>query len=336
MEKLQRNDAEKTVTEYEVIADTSIVGELKYGPYKFKTWEVSNKSEGEKRKLLLQICETKYDDEKSKEEKKEKPYYHGGGIADELVILSSLFLRCRLYLGPITRMDDNPIMLNMKKAGWIDEQLIQGGCNLENIADLLKLVEGLNPELHQKFILAAKLYHQALLVIEEYPDIAYLNLVSAIEVLSGDTDIGKIELSEIDEKLAIYVDSIEDNTVKQNIKNHIIVRERFIRRRFVSFIIQHLDQSFWLRNRPEQGKIEKEELASLLRRIYDQRSRTLHTGEPFPISVFFSPIPPGAEISKAVRMKAMSKSWEAKDFIPYPHFFERIVNYVLKTYLFEN
>lgn len=338
IEKINRNNVKSTTTEYEIIADSAVIGELKYGPYILKTWEVETKREGEERKLLLKIREKPTSDsEISTNAAKTSALYHGGGIAEELVALSSLFLRRRLRVGPILRMGDLDILLKMKY-GWLDKPLIAGGKRLEDIADWIDRVVTLDQKHHQKFILSTKLYHQSLLIIEDFPDIAYLNLVSAIEVLSGDYVLDSPSLSDLcDSKLQNLINKIDDKKLRCEIESHFVEKERFHKRKFVSFILEHIDHDFWKeKGRPKSGRIKQEELPDLLKRIYDQRSRTLHNGEPFPISIYLPPIPIGAEILKGRSMASRGKMWKPKDFIPYPHFFERLVNFVLKTFLLRN
>jgi hypothetical protein len=180
IEALKSEGVESHITEYEVIADTHIVGDFTYGPYYFTIWEFSTKHEGEERKLRLRIRERAFSNDYQPWKSAERSgFYHGGGTADELVALASLFLRRRFQLGSIVRMDDSPRLLSIKQ-GWIDRPLVAGQSNLEELPEWLKLVEGLDSSYHQRFILAVRLYHRALLMIEEQPDMAYLNLISAI------------------------------------------------------------------------------------------------------------------------------------------------------------
>lgn len=336
IEVLTNKNIETHVTEYEVITDAHIVGEFTYGPYYFTVWEIGIKQEGEKRKLCLRIRERALSkDYQPSETATRSAYYHGGGIADELLALASLSLRRKFQLGPIVRMNDIPRILSLRK-DWIDRSLVTGRSNLEELLELLKLVEGLNSDYHQRFILAVRLYHRALLLIEEQPDLAYLNLISAIETLCQDHDIGKITISDLDQEIAELMDSMENKDLRNKIEQAILKRERFIGRRFVAFIIDHTDEDFWTKEkRPEHGRIEPKDLANLLKRIYERRSRTLHTGEPFPASIFSPPIM-GAEIDFSLNVIKGEKKWEPKDFIPHPYFFERLVNHVLKTFLEKN
>lgn len=336
IEALKGEGVESHVTEYEVIAYAHIVGEFTYGPYYFTIWEFSNKHEGEERKLCLKIRERAFsNDDQTWKSAQRSGFYHGGGTADELVALASLFLRRRFQLGSIVRMDDSPRLLSMNQ-GWIDKPLVAGQSNLAELPEWLKLVEGLDSTYHQRFILAVRLYHRSLLLIEEQPDIAYLSLISAVEVLCQETDIGKITLSDLDKQLAKLVNSVENEDLRNKIEQTILKRERFISRRFVAFILEHIEESFWTEEkRPKHGQIKPEEIPNLLKRIYEQRSRTLHTGEPFPPSIFSPPMME-EEIDFSLGMIKGEKRWEPKDFIPHPHFFERLVNHVFRNFIKRN
>lgn len=333
--ELGDNCNESIIYEYEVIADANIIGHLDYGPYVFSMWEISEKNEGEKRKLCLQIKSKKFNSDDLKlNEAKRNGFYHGGGIAEEIIYLSSLFLRRRIELGPVVRIDNRPSSFNKGKR-MLDKPLITGSSNLGALHEWFKLVENLSSKYDQKFILATRLYHRSLLLIEEEPDLAYLDLISSIEVLCQDTKIGKVSLCDLDPKLAKAIYSL-DNDLKEKIEKAILKREKFIKRKFVKFIMDHIDDSFWIENeRPEYGVIKKDELKDYLERIYNQRSRTLHSGEPFPPNIFTAPMDK-TEIDFSLGMIIGDKKWELKDYIPYPRFFEKLVNHVIINFLRRN
>lgn len=132
------------------------------------------------------------------------------------------------------------------------------------------------------------------------------------------------------------IEAIEDRELRSKIEHSILKRERFIGRRFITFILDHIENDFWIKDkRPEHGQIKPEQLPELLKRIYNQRSRTLHLGEPFPPLIFEPPLV-GAEIDFCLGMTVGEKRWEPKDFIPHVHFFEKLVNNVLKVFLQKN
>jgi hypothetical protein len=65
----------------------------------------------------------------------------------------------------------------------IDRPLVAGTRNLERLGPWFERIVALNPKLHLALMLAVRMYHRGILQIEDAPDLAYLNVVSAIEVL---------------------------------------------------------------------------------------------------------------------------------------------------------
>jgi len=337
IDDLENKNVKSTEREIEVLTDGDTLGTCNFGPYYFCIWEFSfDKKDGDERKLCLRIRERSYSqDDILWEAFDKKGFYHGGDIADEILALSSLFLQRRFKRGPTVRWDDKPHLIPKYKE-WIDRSLIVGKRKLSELPSWFELVKGLDDNLHQKFILATRLYHQAILIIEEQPDLAYLNLISVIETLCREQKIKKVDLHELDTGLAKLVDSIEDLELKTKIEQAILKREHLICRKFREFIIKHTEKSFWdYEGRPKLGQIKSDDLRKLLNRIYDQRSNTLHEGQPFPPNVFRSPLQ-GSEIEFSKGMIEKGRRWEEKDYIPNPHFFEKLVNHVLKTYLKRN
>lgn len=332
---LDEEQKNKMTIEYEVTTDSTIVGEFEYGPYYFTIWEfLPVRHEGQHRKLCLRITEKTYDIGDF-HFNGEDWLYHGGGVAEELISLSSLFLRRRLILGPKVRWDDKPRLFK-DLPGWIDKPVVKGESNLSEIPSLLHLVGNLDISYHQRFILATRLYHQALLLIENQPDLAYLNLISAVETMSNDYQIDGVQLSEINEKLDNLINKVEDERLQKQLKQTILKKEKFIRRRFMKFTLDNTTDDFWKdETRPKIGKIEKDDLPKLLKKIYDQRSDTLHGGKPFPSYIFHSPLKEG-EIPFAKSIPVGSRKWDEDEYIPYPHFFERLVNHVLIIFLKRN
>lgn len=338
--------------EFEIIGDANFVGEMAYGPYYFRIWDMPPHRPGESRLLCLRITQ-----------EAQLPSIPPTG-AQDFVSLASVFLRKRLMLGPMTRWDDQPIRqrLDFKSSNdYVDIDLVSGETetiasetNLNELLTWLPYTNNMDDTTRNKFTLAARFYQQALEMIESATDMAYLNLVSAIETLCGDIDIGIIELTEVNSALANAVGRVTPPELLKEIEERIIKRERFIRRRFIEFIKQHIDESFWTyRRRPEtHGRIKPDDLDRLLKNIYDQRSRTLHTGELFPEYIYLSEGLPDIshiEYNQTIKIRRFyreevpsgemiigNRSWKDGEYIPYPHFFERLVNHVLKNYLKKN
>lgn len=335
--------------EYEVISDANIVGEVEYQQYYFRVWDIGDRVPGEKRLLCLRI-------NPELDAKNRKPRN-----ATEYIHLASLFLRRRLSLGCLTRIGDSPTRIPswyQQVEGYVNKDIVWGEkTNLNELSRWLPLTQCLSDSIYNKFILATRFYAEAIQHMEMVPDMAYLNLVSAIEILSQDTDIGTVSVKEINTKLANLLDKIEDVNLRKEIQESFLDVNRFIKRRFTKFIINYTDNEFWdYKNRPKIGRVSPEELEKYLGNIYDQRSRTLHNGEEFPHNIRLrhklpniDNIPLDTKITirqtpmeevpfDAVHSIIMPDGREIKseDFIPHPSFFERLVNHVLINYLKKN
>src|SRR4030042_3172890 len=238
--------------EYEVITDANIIGQITHHPYFIRPCDIGDYRPGEKRLLCLRIT------------RDEPISQFPDNEANEFIYLASLFLRKRLTLGPLTRMNNEPtrIYFGLKSLkGYVDIDVvcgetdsIGGYTNLSDLLGWLPLVDNIDKTLRDKFILAVRFYHQAIQMIEDETDMAYINLVSAVEVLCQDLDIGKINLEEIDQGLADAVNKIEQPNIKSDIEKRILSRERFIQKKFIKFIQDHIEESFWKYNkRPDVG-----------------------------------------------------------------------------------
>lgn len=348
--------------EYEVGTDANIVGsKLTYKGYHLSLWDLNVHRRGQTRLLCLRI----------EQEERLPPMF--SPLAQRFISLVSLFLRRRLILGPITRFDDKPcryaslgnildttLDLEPPSHEYVDGEIVRDRdpqTNLQDLKEWLPLVDNLNEGVYDRFISASNLYSKALELIEVRPDVSYLNLVSAIETVAKDVDIGKPTVDDLQEGWEDLIIKLDDEELRQTFTQK-LVEERFFRRKFREFIKQYIlnDECFWnYEGRPQpQSRINVNNLDKLLNNIYDQRSRTLHSGELFPDYIFSRASLPGLErypetlyvgkriqpgyspmeeIPGGLAIMCGGRTWKSKDFIPYPHFFERLVNHVLKNYL---
>ncbi len=357
-------DKRMEIIGYEVYTDCAISGEWIYDPYFLLIDENFKSNQKANKKLKLIITFFRYPRENiisPQTATKKEQFYHGGHIENEIVTLASLFLRKRFELGPMIFMGNKdviarPIKKQIKTPNnedktknipapeiitinnpLIDPEIVEKTNNLNELTEWFKLLEKLDPKYHLKFMLAVRMYYQALFQIEKEPDLAYLNLVSAIEVLCQDTNIGEIKLTEINQKLAKLLESIDNVQLRNDIEKSILKEKKFIARKFSKFILNNIENNFWNEpNRPNTGRITHEELPDLLMKIYQQRSRTLHSGELFPPFKTMMRFVPREEINKRAVWCLDRIQWYPKDLIPYPQFFEKLVNHVLKTFLRRN
>lgn len=379
MEIFKGNKEGYTYKKFDFFSDSHIIGEFAYGPYKLTALDVLEGKWTPITNLSFVNIEKDYPDHPTLADPRwhrndTKGYYHGGGAGDEILNLCSLFLRRRLIPQQknVSYYIKEFLLSEVGVEGWIDEALIKGKSNLNELYEWFELLEKLDEKYHLKFIFATKMYQNAINRIEESPDISYLNLVSAIEVLSEDVDI-EISIEDItadDKKLEKFLNSIQDSECQNRIKDEFLrkfKKDHYISRQFIEFIKMYLPSGFWEKNengnitddmsleiiaRELEGQINEIEFEDriipngnedvkwlgILKRIYNQRSRTLHAGEPFQPHIFnLIPISSTIEIPRwFYGYISGDRRWYEKDFIPYPHFFERLVNEVLKSYLKKN
>lgn len=157
--------------EYRVIGDSEIIGEIRQGPFFFTIWELASDTRpGTERALCLRVKHP-YREQLESHFDATSPtgYYHGGGMAEEIVALSSLFLRRRLRADSVVRMGDLRMYSQHHRGRPIDPDLLEGSTNLEALAPWFQQLESFDPALHQRFILSVNFYQQALQRIEEDP-----------------------------------------------------------------------------------------------------------------------------------------------------------------------
>ncbi len=155
-----------------------------------------------------------------------------------------------------------------------------------NLSELLRIKRILTESVDQKFLhffqTAAKFYLQALLNFERQPEFAYLNLITAGEVLSNYFEYPKDEL--LDEAIKGALNEIESAIPGgARLTNEIKTRLLQVRRRFVK-AIEGLINSYFFTNSEstiEFATLKESDFHNRVLAAYDLRSRYVHTGIPF-------------------------------------------------------
>lgn len=356
---------------HDLVSDSHMYGNLKYGPFELYPNRIYDDNFTEITQLTLRLSKEPnlpvrpYSPEYASVRK--SGFYHGGEIEDEIIYLTSLFSRRRIL--PSYEKFSYPIKERLYESygakGWIDEQLVSGKTNLEDLEYWFNLLNGFDPKYHLKFIFAAKMYYQAINLIEDKPDIAYLNLVSAVEALCNDFPLKKsiVYLTKHNNHLKNFLENIEDQELKREFETHLLNQHSFISKKFVQFIVNYTSNEFWDRgpfpknmdnfeklsqisefveteefvDREIERNGNKKTLRGILSKIYIQRSNTLHSGAPFQPHIFtLLDFNSKSEIPRHESYVMNERKWYFEDYIPYPHFFERLVNHVLKNFLKHN
>ena len=325
--------------EFETLAEVHIVGSISHSDFNFTTWEFGDKPAGESRKLCLRLSgESQMIDSDSLNKMAgattKKGPYTNLGRSQEIIVLSSFFLRRRLTMPVLVRMGDNPMIINQDAYDPCHE-LRNGSSNLASLKEWFKLWDKEDATSQHDYLRAARLYFFACRLMDKDLGASYLMFTSAIEALAKNHELrSEPRLSEINEPLDTAISElIDDPLIAEKLRTAALKKEGFIARKFVEFSMSNIEEAFWNEGAgPDYGRVKKENIQQILKNIYKQRSLTLHSGEPFPIYVYSCPRD-GGEISFAPACMTEGRKWEKKDYIPYIHFTERLTNHILRTCL---
>jgi hypothetical protein len=318
--------------EFEVFVDVPVHGEFRLGPFSLVPWDAEPMSEGLRRSLVLRFVDHLHGGGAAARSSK-AGFYHGISMPAEFCALATVLLRRRVSLGPMLRIDDLALRVaapsQQKHRGLISGE-IDAASLIARIEDLRKLPDAY----HEAFILAARMYQEALAIIDDKPDLAYLLLVSSIEVFVAKF-MPRTKEEDLPADIREALDKCTDSEARARIVKRLIELDRGISRNFATFIDAHVGDAFWSESPQisvDEGRVTKEELWDLMKRVYNQRSKTLHEAEPFPPNVL-SPTNAKADIDRRPEITVGQRKWTQSQFIPYVRFFERLVQHVLMQFV---
>ena len=132
------------------------------------------------------------------------------------------------------------------------------------------------------FQTAAKFYAQALQTFERDAEVAYLHLVTSIEILSSLLSAPSTDLYDASTKhyLSVVEHGLPDGT---KIAKHFRGKLLSIKKRFVRTITDLVDEDFFTRSESSEqfSRLKCESLVKNVAAAYDLRSQYVHTGVPF-------------------------------------------------------
>lgn len=155
-----------------------------------------------------------------------------------------------------------------------------------NLVEIAKIEPLLRPGLNERFMTflqtAGRFYLKALQDFEERPDVAYLNLITAGEVLSNYYSYDKDELLDEQAKNILHQIAISSDNgpeIAKQIKGRLFQ----VKRRFLRTIENLLTDPFFAESEAEQGflRLKKKDIQDRLSAAYDLRSQHVHSGLPF-------------------------------------------------------
>ncbi|MGP4686727.1 hypothetical protein ACSV5K_10230 [Agrobacterium pusense] len=128
---------------------------------------------------------------------------------------------------------------------------------------------------------AARFYNKALATVESDPEGAYLNLVTAGEIIASFHKTTEGEA--LDREATAALESIRTKHPDgEQLAKFLRKRLRGIKRGFVNAITSMVDDTFFeASDAPGHGELKKEDFAKRIGAAYDLRSQFVHSGSPF-------------------------------------------------------
>lgn len=146
------------------------------------------------------------------------------------------------------------------------------------------LIKTPNNKLKKTFLTAGKFYLSSLQSVDTDMEKAFLDLVTAGEILSNFREYSEYEKDELyDENLKKVFENLRQNNVNQ--KDIKIIKNRLyqVKTRFIRELKNLLNQKFFdnTENLDGSSKLTLENIETSLKAVYDLRSRYVHTGIDF-------------------------------------------------------
>jgi len=347
----------KSITEYPLFTDAHITGELKEGlePYCFINMIATNHNPGDVQESIILRIGWYINDNRTFDVKTEASKYHGGGLTDEIAALVSLKLGIRLKAGDETRIFDGyskdplgtprasitqPPKLMLRKNQLILPSVFKK-VNLSELAELQSL-KNIHEDQYVALIRAARLYQDALWVVESEPALAWIMLISAIEVAANQQSLEDAtpeeKLKELKPELAKLLTEAGGNKLLSEVANQ-ITSSLGATNKFIKFCQKFMPDPPAERP-PEWAQVRwsKKNLRKILNKLYEYRSNALHGGTPFPEPMCRPPENISKEHcftergSTGLATHILGGSWESKDIPINLNTFNYMVNGILNKW----
>ncbi|MEU0093875.1 hypothetical protein [Kribbella sp. NPDC006257] len=224
--------------------------------------------------------------------------YHGGTMSDEVAALVSLIMGVRLRVAGTARLsgihqpDDDPGRLPMlfevprlTRPGRGDDLIpaaVQRSTNLDDLDRLVSfpsLAEGAQVEL----VRAARSYASGLWWANEDPNLAWLQLVTAVEIAAKARQLSEVDavalLKDVWEELWTAIEPADD-PVRQSVA-YLLAPQIRAARAFRDFLADCAPEPPEIR--PQFSPLDWTKIRQHAGKIYEHRSQALHAGKPFPM-----------------------------------------------------
>lgn len=333
--------------EYPIFTDALVVGEIPaLGPYDILNTVVIAPP-GHVRQALVLRSQTFVALELggNKGEKTAVTYYHGGAPQQEITALLSLRLGARFWAGGQSREfreDGDPLGTPRARGEHLEFALPVRSRLLPRATRQVVIDEACERQLRSVLLMkgedagilirAARRYQEALWAAESDPPLAWMYLVSAIEVVAGHWS--KTKSSPVDRMQQFKPELVPllkkhggDDLVSEVAS--LIADFMGATRKVVDFIVAHKPPPPPGKRSPDRVSWEDGDLRRSIRTIYQWRSRALHGGIPFPAPMCNPPseIETGVLTERPFGLGAHvpGATWSAKDMPMLLHIFEYLI-----------
>lgn len=272
--------------------------------------------------------------------------HYGGEADDEIAALLSLALGVRCRSGGITRhwlrhsgeaQPDPlgyPIEFNHRPPMWTPPLRgrpflpeLPSNVDLGDAVPLLGLLPKISDRKSVALVRAARLYANALWVCDGDPNLAWLQMVSAVEAAAVQRSGTKPVWKRVEQEMPDLWKVLLDAGGQQHAENVGAKLADLVRSadRFARFM-DEFGPGPPARRPEDHSQIEWSEVPSRLKTIYAFRSRALHSGIPFPAPMCEPPMTWGTDIPVEqppwVSSQQGASVWAAADIPMYMHTFE--------------
>jgi hypothetical protein len=336
--------------EYLLYSDSSIVGDIVdgFGPYRLLHIYDDSSSRGLVHPVLALQCAPHpgFGIERDAERSARKSGFHGGDISEEIAALFSLLFGIRLRPGPISRVfgDKEPkggrpchdLFGSMPRLSRMQKLPMLPFSRRRNVLLDLGLVgqyHKLDMSSATALARAARSYQNAVWIADDDPNLAWLLLISAVEVAAEQWRTSQHEdpvrvLQAIKPEWTAKLEQAGEELLKYFAKEWSKLLNAT--QRFVEFIKEFFPGPPAERPSPPfQFAWDVQSVDRPLRKLYEHRSNALHGGIPFPGPLCGPPIPSEygevtPEVVTGSTIFSLGGTWQEKDMPMRLHVFEHM------------
>lgn len=340
--------------EFPIYSDARIIGQVSegLGPLQFLNLIASGDGHVDRPVIMVRTTVVPWVDDGNRGIITDATRYHAGDQSDEIASLVSLSLGIRAMAGNPTREfrhgedprgrpigyrdSKNPIFYQKS----IDSRLVippsPNGHSLNSMS-LFETLPLLSSADATALVISARTYQNAIWIAESQPELSWLLFVSAIETAANHANSAGIEpMDNLKISKPMVFDLLIANCDRKIVEQVAteIAPSLGATSKFIKFVMKHMPDAPDIRP-PEYIQVDwkSKAMKKSISKIYDHRSKALHTGRPFPYPMCMSPgrnreqglneVPPG------LGQTAMGGSWLIEDTPMLLHTFEYITRNVL-------